>query len=97
MTNEPCSCWRCWFQSNFTPIVLLGIVFVSFVATVVLMHESSIEDKYVTWLEGFCGGAMTSLAVALKATGSVSHSTTNSESATPSAASDSSSDKTVIS
>jgi len=73
--DKQCSCWRCWVQSNFTPIVLLLIVFVSFVATVVLMHEDSIDDKYVTWLEGFCMGAMTSLAVALRASTPVSHDT----------------------
>lgn len=66
-----CSCWRCWFQSNFTPLALLAIVIVSFIATVALMHEATIDDKYVTWLEGFCAGAMTSLAVSMKsATGS---------------------------
>ena len=68
--DTSCSCWRCWTQSNFTALALLWIVLLSFLATVILMHEDRIEDKYVTWLEGFCGGAMTSLAVALKTSSS---------------------------
>lgn len=58
--------WRAWIQLNFTPFVLLVIVLLSLTATVSLMHEALIEDKYVTWLEGFSAGAMTSLAVSLK-------------------------------
>lgn len=58
--------WRCWVQQNLTVLILLWLVGVSFFATVILMHEAKIDDKYVTWLEGFCGGATTSLAVAMK-------------------------------
>lgn len=58
--------WRAWVQANFTPLTLLGLVVLSLIATVSLMHEDAISDKYVTWLEGFCMGAMTSLALALR-------------------------------
>lgn len=69
--HSSCSCWRCWFQQNLTPIVLFLFVLLGFLSTVGLMHEEKIDDKYVTWLEGFTMGAMTSLAVALKNSGSI--------------------------
>lgn len=71
--QHTCTCWSCWLQGNFTPIVLFFMVVISLVATVILMHEDKIDDKYVTWLEGFCGGAMTSLAVSLKGSNATVH------------------------
>ena len=73
MDSPTCNCWRCWFQKSFTAIVLLSIVILAFLATVILMHEEMILDKYVIWLEGFTGGAMTALSVALSAPAPTAH------------------------
>lgn len=64
MMNE-CSCWKCWFQHHFNCILLLFLLTVSLLATIVLMHEQIIEDKYVTWLEGWDAGIMTALTTSL--------------------------------
>lgn len=61
-----CRCWTCFIQDNFTAIALLGIVVLGVTLVVVLMHEQSIEDKYVTWLEGFAGGAFSTWTLSLK-------------------------------
>lgn len=61
-----CRCWRCFIQDNFTAIALLAIVVLGVSLVVILMHEQSIEDKYVTWLEGFAGGAFSTWTLSLK-------------------------------
>ena len=69
--NVKCGCWRCWFQATFTPLALFAVLILSFIATVVLMHEEGILDKYVTWLEGWDAGVLTSLGVALQGSAQV--------------------------
>ena len=71
--NAKCSCWRCWFQSTLTPLALFTILILSFITTVVLMHEDSILDKYVTWMQGWDTGVLASLGVALQGNQHVSH------------------------
>lgn len=62
----PCRCWKCWLQDNFTSVALLFLVVVVLCLVVVLMHEAKIDDKYVTWLEGFAGGAFSTWTLSLK-------------------------------
>ena len=64
--THSCSCWKCWIQANFSVIILFTILVFSFAATVILMHEEVIADKYVIWLQGWDAGILTSLGVALK-------------------------------
>lgn len=64
-TPHNCTCWRCWIQANFSAILLFSLLMVSLFATLVLMHEEIIADKYVIWLEGWDAGLLTSLGVAL--------------------------------
>ena len=70
--THSCTCWRCWIQANFSVIVLFVILMVSLLATIILMHEEVIADKYVIWLEGWDAGILTSLGVALKSDQSAS-------------------------
>ena len=68
--NQTCHCWRCWFQQNFSVILLSILLIMSVFATLTLMHEESIADKYVIGLEGWDAGLLTALGVALKPDGS---------------------------
>lgn len=61
-----CRCWSCFIQDNFTSFALFFMVVIALGLTVGLMHEASIDDKYVTWLEGFTAGAFSAWALALR-------------------------------
>lgn len=65
--------WRAFSQSNFTAVVLLGLLMLSMASVVVLMHEDKIDDKYVTWLEGFAMGVFSTLNLALRSANSGQH------------------------
>lgn len=76
MAVEPipaCRSWRCFIQDNFTAVALLGVLFVSVVLVVLLMHEDKIDDKYVTWFEGFVMGIFSTWTLALKGSNSGQH------------------------
>lgn len=64
-----CRSWRCWIQDNFTAVALLIVLFVCLLLVVILMHEDSIDDKYVTWFEGFAAGVFSTWTLALKGSG----------------------------
>ena len=65
--------WRAFTQGNFTAVVLLGLLLMSMASVVVLMHEEKIDDKYVTWLEGFAMGVFSTLNLALRSANSGQH------------------------
>lgn len=65
--------WRAWAQDNFTILVLLGLVIVSFLTTVILMHEKSIPDEYAKWAQGFTEGMVTGLTLAMNRTAEKPH------------------------
>ena len=66
-TADPpnCRCWRCWSQDNFTAVALFGVLIGSIALLVILMHEDKIDDKYVTWMEGFVAGVFSAWTLAL--------------------------------
>jgi hypothetical protein len=61
-----CRCWTCFIQDNFTSVSLMFVVLVGLTLMVVLMHEQKIDDKYVTWFEGFVAGGFSAWTLALK-------------------------------
>ena len=61
-----CRCWKCWAQDNFTSLALFFVVLVGLGLLVLLIHEAKIDDKYVTWFEGFVAGAFSTWTLALK-------------------------------
>lgn len=60
-----CRCWRCWTQDNFTVIVLFVLVIVSLSLTILIMHEKSLPDEYAKWAQGWTGGLLTGLTLAM--------------------------------
>jgi hypothetical protein len=68
-----CRCWRCFIQDNFTSICLMLIMLFALGLTVKLMHEDKIDDKYVTWFEGFATGAFSTWTLALRTSTSDRH------------------------
>lgn len=73
MPAESGKSWRTFSQENFTAVALLGLLLFALVALIVLMHEDKIDDKYVTWLEGFAAGVFSTLNLALRGSNSGQH------------------------
>lgn len=65
--NHPCRPWAAFIQENFTVLVLLFLVVMSFGATLLIMHEQKEPDEYAKWAQGFTAGLLTSLTLAMKA------------------------------
>lgn len=69
-----CRCWRCWCQDNFTAVALFFVVILGLGLVVLVMHEPSVNEKSLTFLEGFVGGAFSTWTLALRtATGTPAH------------------------
>jgi len=68
-----CRSWRCWFQDNFTALALFSLLIICLALLILLMHEDKIDDKYVTWMEGFTAGIFSALMLALKGATSGQH------------------------
>lgn len=61
-----CRCWKCWLQDNFTAVALYFLVLIGLGIMVWIMHEEKIDDKYVTWFEGFVAGVFSAWTLSLK-------------------------------
>jgi hypothetical protein len=55
-------------QDNFTAAALFFLVIVGIGVLITVMHEKGIDDKYVTWFEGFVSGAFSTWTLSLKTT-----------------------------
>lgn len=65
--------WRAFVQENFTAVALFILLIICLGLLIVLMHEASIDDKYVTWLEGFTAGIFSAWTLSLKSAASGQH------------------------
>ncbi len=65
--------WRAFVQENFTAVALFILLIICLALLIILMHEMTIDDKYVTWLEGFTAGIFSAWTLSLKSAATGQH------------------------